>query len=290
MGTWGTSLYSSDSSKDFETTIKSIIRLPFNDEEIYDIISEEFKEIIANENEEDHYIFWLVLADQFNKYGITNDLIFQKAIDIIDFEKDLNRNKELGMDNISLKARDKILKKFKESLLNRNSSKNRKLLKKPEELIFKQGDIIKFPIVKNGSALNPYFSKNLIMKHPDQNETIGFGYAIIISSKLVFEYLASYWLIVNDLSFDSENNISVENLLSEKKWLLTHAGVCSKSHFNKMKIQIIGNCQFSHAINEFTDEEYRFLKYAAVNDISLANSLRVNQREKILKKIISLLY
>lgn len=284
MGTWGTGLYSSDSSKDFETTIKSIIKLPFKDEEIYNILSEEFKDTISNENDEDHYIFWLVLADQFIKYGITNDLILQKAIEIIDLGKDLNRNKELGMDNISLKGRDKVLKKFKESLLSKNPSKARKLIKKPDELIFKQGDIIKFPVLKDGTALNPYFSNNLITKYPNLNEIKGFSYAIIISSNLVFDYIASYWVIVYAESFNSGNNISVENLISEEKWLLKRAGVCSKSHFNKMKLEIIGNCQFSPAINEFTEEEKRFLKYAAVNDISLADSLKVNQREKMLKE------
>ena len=65
MGAWGIGLYSSDMAADMRSTIKSVLRLPFDEDRIVNVLSDCERGPANDPNDEDHTIFWLVLADQF---------------------------------------------------------------------------------------------------------------------------------------------------------------------------------------------------------------------------------
>jgi len=65
VGTWGAELYSADFAIDLRSTIGAVARLPFDTGRLVDIIIEAEPEAARNVDNEDHTIFWLVLADRF---------------------------------------------------------------------------------------------------------------------------------------------------------------------------------------------------------------------------------
>ena len=65
MGTWGTRLYSGDFAMDLRSTIGAVARLPFDGDRLVEILCEAEPGAANNSNDEEHTIFWLVVADQF---------------------------------------------------------------------------------------------------------------------------------------------------------------------------------------------------------------------------------
>ncbi len=72
MGAWGLGLYSSDMAADMRATIKSVLRLPLDEDRIVDILRDSEGAAANDPNDEDHTTFWLVLADQFEKRGVAH--------------------------------------------------------------------------------------------------------------------------------------------------------------------------------------------------------------------------
>ena len=75
MGAWGTGLYSSDMAADMRATVKSVLRLPLDEDRIVDILRDSETQAANDVDNEDHTTFWLVLADQFEKRGIAHAAI-----------------------------------------------------------------------------------------------------------------------------------------------------------------------------------------------------------------------
>ena len=67
MGTWGTSLYAGDFAMDLRSTISAVAHLPFDADRLLEILCESEPDAANNPDDEDHTIFWLVVADQFAK-------------------------------------------------------------------------------------------------------------------------------------------------------------------------------------------------------------------------------
>ena len=107
MGAWGAGLYSSDIAADMRATIKSVLRLPFDEDRIVDILRDCERHAANDPNNEDHATFWLVLADQFEKRGVAHAPTREKAITIIDRGDDLTMMEKLGMVGAPNGARDR---------------------------------------------------------------------------------------------------------------------------------------------------------------------------------------
>src|SRR5213078_4452984 len=105
MGAWGAGLYSSDMAADMRATIKSVLRLPFDEDRIVDIMRDGERRAADDPNNEDHTTFWLVLADQFEKRGVAHAPSREKAITIIDRGDDLMMMEKLGMKPAGLRKR-----------------------------------------------------------------------------------------------------------------------------------------------------------------------------------------
>ena len=97
MGAWAAGLYSSDMAADMRATVKSVLRLPLDEDRIVDILRDSEPQAANDADNEDHTTFWLVLADQFEKRGIAHAATREKAINIIDRGDDLMMMEKLGM-------------------------------------------------------------------------------------------------------------------------------------------------------------------------------------------------
>jgi hypothetical protein len=65
MGTWGAGLYSGDLAMDLRSTIGAVTRLPFEGDRLVEILCEAEPGAANNPEDEEHTVFWLVVADQF---------------------------------------------------------------------------------------------------------------------------------------------------------------------------------------------------------------------------------
>lgn len=92
MGAWGTGLYQDDDTCDIKEEYLNYLRIgKTNEEALQEVISDN-KEMIKDD--EIGPLFWLALADTQWKYGrLTND-IRDRALEVIDSGKDLERWKE----------------------------------------------------------------------------------------------------------------------------------------------------------------------------------------------------
>src|SRR5215467_14496533 len=105
MGAWGVGLYSSDMAADMRSVVKAVLRLPFDENRVVDIICDGERRAADDPNDEDHTTFWLVLADQFEKRGVAHPSTRDKAIAIIDRGGDLDMMEKRGMMQADLRKR-----------------------------------------------------------------------------------------------------------------------------------------------------------------------------------------
>src|ERR1700746_1685999 len=97
MGAWGIGLYSGDFALDLRAVVAAVSRLPLDGEALVNAVCETEKSVAENPTDEDHAIFWLVLADQFEKRGIFSARARGMALAIIDGGKDAAMMQKLGM-------------------------------------------------------------------------------------------------------------------------------------------------------------------------------------------------
>src|SRR5690349_22866451 len=82
---------------DLRGTIRAVARLPFDCNKLVDILCETERTAANNPNDEDHTIFWLIVADQFAKRAIVCDRARDKALAIIESGADIAMQEKLGM-------------------------------------------------------------------------------------------------------------------------------------------------------------------------------------------------
>ena len=97
MGAWGTVLYSGDFAADLRGAISAASRLPLNEEGLVNAICGAEQSAATNPADEDHTIFWLVLAEHFEKRGIFSRRVRETALAILDGGKDAAVMQVLGM-------------------------------------------------------------------------------------------------------------------------------------------------------------------------------------------------
>jgi hypothetical protein len=117
MGVWGTRLYAGDFAMDLRSTIAAVARLPFETDRLLDILCETEPAAAKDPDNEDHTTFWLIAADLFAKRGIVSDRVRNKALDIIDANRDLTMLERLGMPPADLAKRAKVLKEVRARII-----------------------------------------------------------------------------------------------------------------------------------------------------------------------------
>jgi len=117
MGAWGIGLYSGDFAMDLRTAISAVCRLPLDEEALVDAISQSESRAATDPANEDHPIFWLVLADQFEKRLVFSKRVRETTLAIIDGGKDAAMMQALGMKPADLRKRASKLAELRARLL-----------------------------------------------------------------------------------------------------------------------------------------------------------------------------
>ena len=194
MGAWAAGLYSSDMAADMRATVKSVLRLPLDEDRIVDILRDSETQAANDADNEDHTTFWLVLADQFEKRGIAHAATREKAINIIDRGDDLMMMEKLGMKLADLRKRSAKLAELRARLtVAPRVSKPRATIKAPESYVLEVGVLYACP-VKGSNCINPYFSKKDFERFPWTPD--GWRQFVVLDRGRAFDYLAWYQPLV----------------------------------------------------------------------------------------------
>ena len=276
MGAWGIGLYSSDMAADMRATIKSVLRLPFDEDRIVDILCEREPNAANDSNNEDHTTFWLVLADQFEKRGVAHAPTREKAIAIIDRGDDLTMMEKLGMKPADLRKRGVKLAELRARLAAApRGSKSRATIKAPEPYVLETGVLYACP-VRGSSCLNPYLSR----KRFDASPWIPDGWRqfVILDRGRAFDHLAWYQPLVCKKPMREKPRLADAG--ADLWWQLDTPKTCPQSHFDRIGITAIGGLPIDVEKARARFARRRgvvFLGWggqgAAVNDISIANAM-----------------
>jgi hypothetical protein len=154
MGPWGIGLYSDDFARDLKATISAVCRLPLDEEPLVDAICGSEPSAATDPADEDHTIFWLVLADQYEKRLIFSKRVREMAIAIIDGGKDAATMQGLGMKAAPIRKRgDKLAELPARLLAQPKASRERKTIKTSEPYVFDLYGVYAYPTRGGGVAV-----------------------------------------------------------------------------------------------------------------------------------------
>jgi hypothetical protein len=270
MGTWGPGLYANDLARDLKPTVAAVANLPFDGSRLTEILIEAYSGPAGDQEDEEHTTFWLVLADQLHRKGIEAPEVYSRAIEIVESGEDLRMQERLDVSAADRKKRAKALEKLVGELRAPLASKPRKTLKAPQPLLMAVGDVYVFPINEHGGCVNPYAATGKF-------EAVDWGAAIVVAAGHAFGYLAYYVPIVVDRRMHAESKPTLEELLDFEPWRLERPGTCSKTHFQRMRLEKVAELAIDPERVKSSFPAMRDGRYQAVNDISISNSFSVQE-------------
>jgi hypothetical protein len=233
MGTWGTGLYSDDDALDLRSTISAVCRLPLEAERLVELL-EELNPSSRDPTDEGYSTFWLVLADQFHNRGIRSTAT-ERAIAIIASGSDLAMLARLGMSDSDLRQRKAVLAKLACKLASTKTKAHRNVLRRPQPLLFRAGDVLAFPVDRQGNCSNPYMSE----AGESRFEPVGWDACLVVSSGLALDYLAWYEVATTTGPWASRPSVhQVMGDLSPHR--STGVGTMSKCHVARMRLELLG--------------------------------------------------
>jgi len=276
MGTWGTSLYSGDFPRDLRATVGAVLRLPFPPDKLAEIVCETASSAANNPADEEHTIFWLVLADQFARHGVVSERVRSTALAILDGGDDLAVHEKLGMKPTDVQKRSRTLEELRARLVATPIADKRRVLRKPQVLLMNVGDVMVYPTC-GGANINPYYATKELIRHyskdgPGPWKQDGWGAMVIVDCGRAFDFLA--WYRPLTVARASEVNPSMDALHEELIWSLRLPGTCSSSHFKKMELTRIGVLAVDQVRLQRVFPGIRPGTTAAIADISLGNSMK----------------
>lgn len=273
MGSWGAGLYADDFALDLRGDIAGISRLPMSGDEILALLRAGAGRLAETPSDDEYTRFWLVLADQFHKRGIECAEVTHRAIDIIESEADIKTLLALGMTKSALRKRAAMLNELRARLESGPAASKRKVLKKPQMLIMRPGELFAYP-TSGGTPYNPYVPPAMQEQYTSlyQWKQDGWGALLILKARLAHGYLAWYFpLIVRKAMSEKPTLASLQN----EEWTTAEPGTCSPSHFTRMGIESIGEIAIRpNAVEQFAcSDEYG--AQAALLDASLSNYMEI---------------
>jgi hypothetical protein len=283
MGVWGAGLYSSDMAADMRAKIKSVLRLPLDEDHIVDILRDGECRAANDPNDEDHTTFWLVLADQFEKRGIAHASTREKAITIIDRGADLTMMEKRGMKPSDLRKRGAKLAELRARLAAAPPlSKPRSTIEAPEPYVLEIGVLYACP-VKGSSCINPYFTKKDFERLPWSPD--GWRQFVILDRGRAFDYLAWYQPLVCKKPVRQKPQLAEAG--ADLWWELDTPKTCPPRIFERMGIVPIGTLpiDMEKARARFATRRPGIVflgcggQGAAVNDVSVADSMNPSSHD-----------
>jgi hypothetical protein len=275
MGVWGAGLYSGDFAMDLRSSIGAVVRLPFDEDRLVDILCEAEPEAANRPEDSDHSVFWLVVADQFAKRGIMTPRLRKKALAIIDMSSDPSTRQSLGASAADLKKRRKMLDELRDRIMAESpSKKTRPVLKNPQPLLMEIGDVFAYPTAA-GRCINPYIAPEKRHKYkwaawnPD-----GWAACVIVDRGRAFDFLS--WYRPLTISTTTPAKPDLEALRGKLLWKLEHPGTCSAVHFKRLEFEKLGRLALDRGKVRIAFPGLKPGMSAAINDISIGNRLYVD--------------
>lgn len=234
MGTWGPGIYDDDFAADLRSSVALVCKVPFDGNRLTKILLELHH---VTSDTEDESIFWLVLADQFERRGIDCPSVANTALSIIQSGADLSRLKDQGADERFLNKRTSVLESLTTRLQSPRPIRARSSPKKPPELVFEVGEVYAFP-TENGFACSPW---RLPTKGPFVAD--GWGALVVLDCGRAFDWLP--WCALASLNVDPSRQATIEGAKNAK--LIFHlqtsgAARCvpKRAHAKTMGLTLIG--------------------------------------------------
>jgi hypothetical protein len=284
MGAWGVGLYSSDMAADMRATIKSVLRLPFDENRVVQILRECESSAADDPNDEDHTTFWLVLADQFEKRGVAHAPTREKAIAIIDRGDDLAMMESLGMKPADLRKRGAKLAELRARLAAApQESKPRSTIKAPQPLVLEVGVLYACP-VQRSSCLTPYLRDNYYADTPWVPD--GWRQFVILDQGRAFDYLAWHQPLVCKKPVKQKPRLFDAG--DDLWWELDTPKTCPQRYFDCMRIEALGRLpiDMDKARARFAKQSRPGIVYLgwsarwdAINDITIADCMNPSSHD-----------
>ena len=154
MGTWGTGLYQSDTAKDLKADLIEWLGVPITPAEIVDGLRTANR-ITDPPVEADDCAFWLVLADQFHRFGIAEAEVTRQALAVIDQGLDITAQAELGLGEADQVKRRDVLATLKQKWAEPAVKPSKRKILKPEPQLLKAGEIFAYPTMDGNPRIEP---------------------------------------------------------------------------------------------------------------------------------------
>ncbi|MBI3711588.1 MAG: hypothetical protein HY253_01290 [Burkholderiales bacterium] len=266
MGVWGEGLYDDDEACDLRDTISLLSKMPGDGESILRLVLEQF-ERDDNLSEDGCPAFWMVVADQFAKRGISCERVVQLGLAAIDTGVDILDLEARGMDASGLAGRKKVHSKLKDRIANPKPPGSRKVPQSPPKCAVAVGQVYAFPTM-NGQGMNAWFSSWEEAKfRPD-----GWGSLIILDAGRVFDWFP--WAAYTPLVTDPSKEPDLDAVMKSKT--LFSDGVAffapKASHMKKMGMKLLGCIDVSQsAVNELKKLSRQTPKSAVMCDWSICS-------------------
>jgi hypothetical protein len=208
MGTWGASLYDDDDAADLKTTIALVCKVPGDGDHLLGILESVVGELDdpLGADGEDAALFWLVVADQFERRSIACERATTMAMQIIQSGSSLEQLQGRDADAAFLKQRAKVLNELCDRLAAPRPVRPRKAPGKAPEMVLQTGEVYAFQTMK-GKTWHPY-------RLPGEDEFIGdaWGALVVLETGRAFEWLP--WCAIASLNIDPASRPTFEQALS----------------------------------------------------------------------------
>ena len=272
MGAWGTGLYSGDFAMDLRGTVRAVARLPFTADRLVEVLCDAEPGAARNAHDPDHTAFWLVLADQFWKRGISNPRVRETALSIIEDGRDRATMASLGMPASDLRRRDKVLAELRGRLANLPPPKPRPTLTQPQRYLMELGDCYAYP-TSGGDSINPYFASVEKIRGWAHD---GWGIMVIVERGRAFDYLAWYRFVTIGTAVNQKpTEIPLDGT---QLWVLRQPGTVTPVHIKRMRLEKLGRVTIDADKLHTMFSGRKPGTSQATNNISIANGMHVGPK------------
>ncbi len=282
MGAWGAGLYSSDLAMDLKATVAAVARLPFDETRLVEILRGTDPDTADDPTSEEHTVFWLVLADQFEKREIACAAVREKALALIAAETDLKAHEQLGMSGADLRKRKALLEALRQRISSAPAtSKPRKVMKAPQPYVLEVGGIYIYPTA-DGQPINPYLGPKYFDRSSWKPD--GWGLMAILERGRVFDYLAWYQPIVAARAVTARP--SSTSMGKDTGWVLKNPGTFNQAKLGRMELERLGSVGLDGAKVDALVGKRRNHVAVAVADISIVDSMTVHPAATAMEKAL----
>ncbi len=235
MGSQGAKLYQDDEAADLKSTIALVCKAPWHGDRLLDILVDMFGN--ADPRDEDAIVFWLVVADQFERRGIECSRARSTALSLIERGADTDRLASLGASDQFLSSRRRDLDELAQRLRSPRAVRVRKTPATPPEFWLDVGEIHVFR-TSGGFACSPYR-----LQYQGPFEADGWGAMIVLDRGRAFDWVP--WCALASLTVDPTRRPTLEDACQAQ--LITHmqtngAARCvpKRAHLATMGAELIG--------------------------------------------------